>query len=56
MPICPKCHRYKKKSLFDRHKKICIPSRKDIEHFSDSTKIGEDLRKEMIKQARKREV
>lgn len=39
MPICPKCHKFKKKALFRRHVKDCIASDEDIKHFSD-TKSG----------------
>lgn len=31
MPVCKKCHKFKKKKVFARHKKTCIPKKEDIE-------------------------
>lgn len=45
MPVCPKCHRFKKKSVYNRHKKDCIPTREDIIHYHNS-KGGSELAKE----------
>lgn len=37
--VCPKCHRKVKKRNFDRHKKDCVPTEKDIKRFL-TTKSG----------------
>jgi len=36
VPTCKKCHKFKKKSVYARHKKTCIPSKKDMEHYLSS--------------------
>jgi hypothetical protein len=33
MPICGKCHKFKKRSLIRRHEKNCMPSDEDLDHF-----------------------
>jgi hypothetical protein len=37
--VCPKCHKYKKKSMYARHVKRCIPSAEDVRYLS-ITKSG----------------
>lgn len=49
MPVCPKCHRFKKKSLFNRHRKDCIPSRDDIIHALASKGTSEKTKKKQKK-------
>ena len=40
MPICKKCHRWKKSKVLAYHKKDCIPTKEDLENYAKSRTGG----------------
>lgn len=58
MPTCPSCHRFKKKSVYARHWKKCIPSKDDLNHYlrSKSGKHADDCDCKKCKKRKKRKV
>lgn len=36
MGVCPKCHKFKRKYVLARHRKVCLPSRFELEHYLNS--------------------
>lgn len=47
--VCPKCHKAKKKSVLQRHIKMCMPSARNL-HFLSVTKSGSFKKEKVEKQ------
>jgi hypothetical protein len=58
MPVCPKCHKMKKKSVFNRHKSSCIACPRDLGFYniSRSGKHPETCECERCKKKRQRKL
>ena len=56
MPTCPKCHRFKRKKVFNRHKKECVPTKGDILRYSisKSSNIDEKVKKRQARKDKKK--
>lgn len=54
MPVCKKCHNFKKKRVLVRHEKLCIPTKKDIEHYRNSKGLSERAIENKKKRAAKK--
>ena len=56
MPICSKCHRFKRKKVFNRHKKVCVPTKGDIVRYSisKSSNLDEKRKKKLAKKEKKK--
>jgi hypothetical protein len=45
MAVCPKCHRFKTKAYLSRHKRYCVPTQEQLEHYVASKSSGEKKKK-----------
>jgi len=45
MVVCKRCHRRKSRKVYVRHKRDCIPSEKDIQHYSSSKGVSPETLK-----------
>ena len=55
-PTCPKCHRFKRKKVFNRHRKTCVPTREDMIRYSisKSSNLDEKKKKRQAKKDKKK--
>lgn len=37
MVVCKHCGKFKRKKVYNRHRKVCIPSTEDLKHKSESS-------------------